>query len=132
MHDLPFALIPLVNHGVARPSLHRRMILRHPREAPKPVGESQVATHGDTEVPRFCLEGGREVRQARLPSAAEVFCPSGLEWWFRIEDDDLRGVVGHESIQVFGTQGTGPISDELSNLGLGVCIGVFRCHRGSP
>jgi hypothetical protein len=121
MHDLPPALFALVATGEPHSRLHRRMILFLPCEAEEPVGQRQVAVHDDAEVPPFDLEGVREVRQALLPHTAEGLCTSGLERWFAIEEHDIGGVVGHDSVNIFGADGTCLIGDELSNLGFVVC-----------
>ena len=98
MCDLPSALSPPAAQSIAHPRLHRRMVLVHPCEAPEPVRQSQVAAHDDAEVPCFCPEGVREVRQARIQSAAEGICTSGLERRFHIEENDIAGIVGHDSV----------------------------------
>jgi hypothetical protein len=82
----------------AHPRLHCRMVFFHSREAEEPVCESQVATDGDAEVSHLDLEGGREVRQTRLPCASIGICSLSLERGFHIEDDDMRGAVAHDAV----------------------------------
>jgi hypothetical protein len=89
MHGLPSALFPLEANGETHPGLHCRMSLVHPNEMREPVGDPQVATHDDAEVPRLCLEEVWEVRQAGFPHVADSICSFGLEWRFHIEENDI-------------------------------------------
>ncbi len=130
MHDLPFAMMPLVADGAPYPRLHCRMIFFYPCKAPEPVGERQVAAHEDTKVTHLCPEGGREAGQARYPSAAELICIFDfLERRFNVEDDGLRCVMAHDSIRIFRANSAHLIANELSNLGFVVRFGGFGCHR---
>ena len=98
VNDLPSAPNPPVASGASHPGLRCSMVLFHSGETPKPVCKSQVAADGKAEVLYLCLEGVREVRQARshvrrqAPTSPGL--PSILHPWgdtFRVTPPPLHG-----------------------------------------
>lgn len=93
MHNLPSAFLSLIANRRSKPMPCRRMIGSHAGVSETPVRECQVVTNVDSEVSRLHLEGGREVRQSRLPYASPGRRSFGLEWGVHAKDGDIRGVV---------------------------------------
>ena len=106
------------------------MVLCHASEPEKPVCKSQIAADGEAEVSHLGLERVREVWQARLPRPSPGICPVGLERRFHVEDDDLRRIVVHQSIQVLRADGAHLIDDELPKLSFVACLGTLGCCYG--
>ena len=128
MHNLPSTLFPLAPRGDSHPHLCRWVIFCHPCEVKKPVGDRQIAANRDTQIPHLNPEGVREARQSILPCPSKGICTFGLERGFCIENNHIWGVVRHDSVYVFGADGTGRICDDLPNLGFGMGCGGCGCH----
>jgi hypothetical protein len=51
-----------------------------------------------------------------------------LEWGRKVEHQDVRRVVGHDSVNVLGTECFRPAIHELANLGLIGCFTIVCRH----
>jgi hypothetical protein len=104
------------------------MLCSHASVTKLPVRESQVPTHSNAEVAHLDPERRREVGQSRLPYATPCGYSRRVEWGIDAENNNVRGIVEHQSVNIFGALSTRPISNDLLNLSFVVWSGIFGFH----